>query len=191
MENRWLFLAPLILLLFAGCKKDEICDNPSLPCQTHEGKNTFGCLIDGSPFVADVNFTIGGPVAVSGSFDETNNYLLLQGKREVNSNGIERINFKSYITNEIGPNIVDVQTSSYIGFTDYDGPKCDYFQDTLNKGQVAITHLDKEKNIISGTFSMTLINPDCSAKQTMVITEGRFDFGYWNSSVITFLFDSN
>jgi len=135
-------------------------------------------LIDGVPFVASVKFTVGGPVAVSGSFDEDTNYLLIQGKRDVNESGLERINFKSYITEENGSNTFDINSSSYIGFTDYDGPKCEYYHDTLDKGQVTITHLDREKNIISGTFQMTLVNPDCTSDTTIEVTLGRFDFGY-------------
>ncbi len=64
-----------------SCNKDAPI-NTDLPPATEEGKNTFGCYIDGSPFVAKVRFTIGGPMAVSAMFDEETNYLTIQGAQE-------------------------------------------------------------------------------------------------------------
>lgn len=175
MKTKILFIVSMTFLF--SCKKDEICDEPQLPCQTHEGKNTFGCLIDGVPFIAKTSFSIGGPVALSGSFDESTNLLKIQANRENSSEHLEKVNFQVYVSN-IGTLLeMNVLIDDYDGYADYSGNKCEYYHDLGNKGSVNITFLDLEENIISGTFEMTLINPDCT-DSTMAITEGRFDFGY-------------
>jgi hypothetical protein len=170
----------IILFFFAGtaCKKNKMCDEPELPCQTHEGKNTLGCFIDGVPFVADVKFTIGGPVAVSGEFDEGTNLLIVQGTRGNNDGAIDDVRFRVYITNGVGIYPMHIISASYKGYIDYIGANCFYYHNTANPGNVEITFLDTSKNIIAGTFEMTLTNTDCAESESMVITKGRFDFGY-------------
>lgn len=168
----------LCTLPFNSCKKDEICDHPSLPCQTHEGKNTFGCLIDGQPFVAKTSFSIGGAVPLSGQYDETSNLLQVTGSREDANEHIESVKFKVYVTQGLSSYVMSVNTNNYQGYTYSNNPDaCIYYHNIDQKGSVTISYLDIEKNIISGTFTMTLINPDCS-KTIMEITQGRFDFGY-------------
>ena len=72
---------------------------------------------------------------------------------------------------------MSVNTDNYQGYVHSAGTVCTYYHNSNNKGNVNITFLDTEKNIIAGTFSMTLINPDCT-DSVMVISDGRFDFGY-------------
>jgi len=160
-----------------SCKKNKICDTKDLPCQTHEGKNTFGCYINGEPFVAKTSFSIGGAVPVSGSFDENTKLLILQGSREDASEKIESVNFFVYV-NGTGVHTMWANTANYEGYSYFNSSTCTYYHDMINKGTVNISYLDSESNIISGTFNMTLINPDCTSNQTMEITLGRFDFGY-------------
>jgi hypothetical protein len=171
---------PLLIFLFVGvaCKKDKLCDEPELPCQTHDGKNTFGCFIDGVPFIADVRFTIGGATAVSGQFDESSKLLQIQGTREDSEENLDKVSFQAYVISEASNYTMNVLIAEYVGYRDYSGQVCDYYHDLNKKGSVNITFLDTEKNIIAGTFEMTLINPDCAENQTMIITKGRFDFGY-------------
>ena len=167
-----------VLILVSSCKKDKICDTDDLPCQTHEGKNTFGCYINGKTFVANTSFSIGGATAVSGQFDESQNLLQLQGSREDSNDEIESVKFHIYIEQEVGTYTMWANTDSYKGYTySNNSAVCTYYHDMNNKGSVTITFLDTEKNIIAGTFEMTLINPDCTPS-SMVITNGRFDFGY-------------
>ena len=52
-----------------------------------------------------------------------------------------------------------------------------YYGESLNPGTIHITHLDTSLSIISGTFSVTLKNPECM-DSVMTITDGRFDFNY-------------
>ena len=50
MKNlKWLLLLPLAgILLSASCKKDRL---DQLPPATQDGRRTFGCLVNGKPFV--------------------------------------------------------------------------------------------------------------------------------------------
>jgi len=173
-----LFAFCLLAFASTSCKKDEICDHPSLPCQTHEGKNTFGCLIDGVPFVAKTSFSIGGAVPVSGSFDESTQYLIIEGSKEDPSEKIETVKIRAYVLSGVGSYSMWVTSSSAQGYTYFNNTNvCTYYHDLDNKGIINISFLDTEKNIIAGTFSVTLINPDCT-KETLTISQGRFDFGY-------------
>lgn len=163
-------------LALSSCREDKPCTDNGLPCLTHEGKNTFGCLIDGMPFVAKTSFSIGGAVPVSGSFDEATNLLIIEGAREDSQEHVDIVRFLVYVTSGINEYNIHV-VNEYDGYVDYSGVNCSFQHTPTNKGKVSITHLDVEKNIISGTFQMTLVNPDCS-KETLIISQGRFDFGY-------------
>ena len=62
------------------------------------------------------------------------------------------------------------------------GGKCRYYYreyPDFDMGQLTITYLNEEKNIISGTFYMNLVNENCDNGDTLMkITDGRFDFHY-------------
>jgi hypothetical protein len=159
-----------------SCSKDAPV-NKDLPPATEEGKNTFGCYIDGSPFVAKVRFTIGGPMAVSGIFDEETNDLKLQATRENSEDHLESIKIRATLYEGEGSYFMRASHDEVEGYVDYSGNKCTYYHDLTNLGTIVITYLNPTKNIIAGTFEMELVNPDCYYK-TLKITEGRFDFGY-------------
>ena len=168
-----LFIVASVLL---GCKKNPPV-NSDLPAATEEGKNTFGCYIDGSPFVAKVRFTIGGTAAVSGSFNEETNYLILKGVQETEPDKLEKVVIRAYVLNGEGTYIMKALSDKADGYQDFSGSKCTYYHDLSNLGTIVITYLNPTKNIIAGTFEMELVNPDCYYK-TLKITEGRFDFAY-------------
>ena len=51
----------------------------------------------------------------------------------------------------------------------------DYFTNSIQKGELTITYLDKNNQIISGTFWFDAINNDGDIVE---IREGRFDMPY-------------
>ena len=165
------------MFLSISCCKDKPVE-PQLPALTHKGNNTFGCYINGEPFIAKVDFTIAGPIAVSGSFNEETKLLKIQGTREDDNDNLDNVRFDVYVYDNTNHYDMTAETDHKVGYLDIGGTNCDYYHDTLNRGNVEITFLDEENNIISGRFEMDLINPDCSSSTTMHITEGRFDFGY-------------
>src|SRR5687767_8701577 len=111
-------LLSVILIAFTVtcCKEEEPLDDNGLPFFTTEGKNTFGCLIDGKPFVADTKFTIGGAVPVSGSFDESTKFLHINGTREDSNENLEDVRFKVYVDSDISTYTMDVNTENYMGY---------------------------------------------------------------------------
>ncbi|WP_027418124.1 hypothetical protein [Crocinitomix catalasitica] len=77
-----------LLLIFAfGCKKDppvepkDKYDPNVMPPATHTGENTFGCYINGELFVGGGGTTSWDLPALSGSFDEEDRFLKIQGTR--------------------------------------------------------------------------------------------------------------
>ncbi|MBD3638189.1 MAG: hypothetical protein HUJ25_12625 [Crocinitomicaceae bacterium] len=172
----------LLICIVPSCKEDPPVDNTcwdgQLPCATTEGKNIFGCYIDGQPFVADVDFTVGGPIAVDGNFNEDTKWLSVQGTYEDPDDNLESIYLYAYILNGIGSYFVDITGTEQHGYIDFSGQKCNYYHDPDNPGTVNISFLDTEENIISGTFGLILKNSACTSDTLMQITDGRFDILY-------------
>lgn len=178
---------PLITLLIPAifaCKKQMPNDPPeeqnvSLPELTHEGKNTFGCLLNGEPFVASVDYAFGGPTAVWAEFVEDQRYFSIQGTREFENDDLDNVSLKAFITDGEGSYEIFFTTDEYKGYTGVGGSiGCSYYHDLDNKGTVEITYLNMETNIVSGRFEMDLINPDCPSGTVLEVTEGRFDVKY-------------
>ena len=181
-------LTLLILpLLFFACKKDPPIDpeptEPVMPPLTHQGLNTFGCYIDGELFVANEGWTVWDLPSVSGSYNEVEKQLNMQGSRHINEETDEADNIKisadipdglgeyNYLYHEDGSN----------GYRNWNGGHCSYEYRSvagLDVGKLYITYLNEEENIIAGTFYINLYNPDCETDTIMKITDGRFDFRY-------------
>ena len=180
----------IYLLLFLGltisCKKtppEKPNPEPTvyMPALTHQGLNTFGCYINGEPFVAKVNSSFTGLPAVWGSFNEETQYFLAQGKKRTGVDPdirIQNVSIKTYVTDSAGVYDVYFTTDEFQGYIDIGGYNCTYYHDLMNKGTIEITFLDETNNIISGKFEMDLINPDCPLEKVMHITDGRFDINY-------------
>ncbi len=166
-----------------ACKKPQVepeNDSIELPPKTQEGKHTFGCLLDGEVFVAGYeNVNPLGSIPLIVKYNESSTYLAIQGKRRSENDAIERVSIKIYAPEGVGTYNMFFTTDEYVGYGGVgDVIGCGFYHDLDNKGNVTITHLDTIKNTVSGTFAMELINPDCSEKQTLSITDGRFDVRY-------------
>jgi hypothetical protein len=167
-----LFLAILILttccssceLLFP--KSEPKTELEKLPPITQEGKNTFGCLVNGMAF------------AVTNSYDQFAMYqkgILQFGsdfeKEEINQNLIIWLetNFKieTYWLNS------DVSNIAYY----IDGISgCTYQSFSPFSGFLKLNYVDSTNLIISGQFEFEAVSTDCL--DTIRITEGRFDMQY-------------
>jgi hypothetical protein len=168
-------LLPLLCGLWA-CRKDENCP-PDLPCATQSGENTFGCYINGVPWVAKRELGIFDPTAhpLEVSYDETgyggsnNNRLKLKGRYY----GDEF----SYIVIFVEPvrGIGDIdRLNTYLSIVEYRGPHGSYELGQYAPFNIHVAKLDTVNNIIAGRFSFTLIG----ANDTLEITDGRFDVRY-------------
>jgi hypothetical protein len=189
MKNATSILVFLILTTgLCACKKDPPPEEPTepvMPPLTHQGLNTFGCYIDGELFVANDGDDYWDIPAVSGSFDEVDKKLSLQGTRYIkNEEGeIDDVHIRGFVTEGVGSYAYSYNDEGKsVGYVNWNGGKCDYFyreRPDFDIGQLTITYLNEEKNIISGTFCMNLINENCETGDTLMkITDGRFDFRY-------------
>ena len=180
-----LFSALFLVILFACHKQPETTD--PLPLATQEGKNTFGCYINGAPWVAGIAPYVLDPTLhkIEAEYDELeygNDYgrfLSLKGHRTNDStDGFMAINLKPvHGIGEIShPDAEIFDVSALIVRTNH-GQYIDalgFKLDTLFDYKIEITYLNTEKNIISGKFYFT----GTSAEDTVNVTDGRFDIKY-------------
>ena len=184
-KPKFIFIIAIALIL--GCEKDPPIPDPIVPVMpplTHQGLNTFGCYVDGELFVANKSDNYWDIPAVSGSFNETNRRLGLQGTRYLkNENSeIEDIHVVGYVLDGAGTyDYLYNNEGKSVGYVNWNGDKCDYYYreyPDFDIGQLTITYLNEDANIIAGTFYLNLVNENCEGDTLMKITDGRFDFKY-------------
>ena len=162
--------------MISACKKSSL--PPSLTSITQEGKNTFGCLVDGKVFTPKKRFNsynnlranystidrgtfnISAPRSdgVNGElvFFRSKGLMLSEGQTyKLGGDGIKGVIFASYMKT------VNFNSTSY-------NSKDDIF------GEIIITKLTSK--IISGTFSFDAIS---SGGEKVEIREGRFDLNIY------------
>lgn len=157
------------------------CSKDRLPGLTQEGKNTFGCKINGKNWVPHGGGGFSGIEPVNGGYQATysfnttsNNVFILayNGKtniniylRSVEKAGVYPLEFNTLdVTNQRNP-------FNYGYFQAEDGSE--YLTNRECTGKVNVIKADTLNNIISGTFYFTAINKNTGEK--VKITDGRFD----------------
>ncbi len=187
-----------VLLLFASatttqCTKTSTTptDSNSLPAATQSGANTFGCLVNGKPFVGrspdrfaqnssnwyyDDNLS-GGEFHIYC----LRNFQGIGSKDDGCGFTIDSVNFRRIMIT------VKSQEQLMLGYIDHntkDGKCASFgteivFIDTTKtfyrNGRCTISRLDKKARIISGTFNCTIYENGCD---TFKITDGRFDISF-------------
>lgn len=174
----------LILLLpsflSTTCHKND--DDFGLPPATQTGANTFGCLIDGKPWVADIAPNILDPAMrkLDMSYDETlsgvfyNNTFALFARlvNDTTSLSFAVTGFKLE-----KPGLLDVALNKLsIRYRQHSPLVKTYEMNETLPYKYEITKLDTLANICSGRFEFYVISSDKS--DTLHITEGRFDKKY-------------
>ncbi|MEI6408647.1 MAG: hypothetical protein WCR52_04655 [Bacteroidota bacterium] len=186
MKHVALFFVVIAVLIFSCRKEDE---DFGLPPATQTGENTFGCLINGNPWVAKLGPDVYDATLrkITSSYDEegfgvadyfdfylTANYISLADSiydsfsfslRPIYGSGLissPNIKGEDIHYTDSQP---DIATSTYT-----------YLLDTLYPAHVNITKLDKGSNICAGSFDFRLINTN--KKDTLLISNGRFDVKY-------------
>lgn len=178
---RYSMLLPLLAALCCfACEKE---DNAwGLPPATQNGANTFGCLIDGKPWVANIAVGILDPTLrpLDMTYDETgtgefyhNNWRMAASL--VNDTTHESLvftarSFSKPVALTRQDNLIRVR----IGGSTL--PYQEYWLDTLSHYRIEILKLDTLQNICSGRFEFVAITRD--KKDTLHITQGRFDKKY-------------
>jgi hypothetical protein len=181
-----LLLALSLITFHTGCKKEKIPDDPmkvKLPPPTQEGLRTFGCLINGVPFVPTKTFSIyaeNSPLVVQYNF--STKFFLLRALRynlKKNDQWVKTRVSPGAIFDGVGSyniflvNYGLIDTSTICGDDKYVGvPYYDRLYDIIS-GRMNITRFDPELKIISGTFDYDVYSKKC--RDTVRITQGRFD----------------
>lgn len=179
-------LATLFILSFSFCNKFKKKEKTKeeLPPATQEGKNTFGCLIDGKVWLPK---NYGAPNWLGGSLDLLNfsyynkkidvsaKQITKEGNyRSINiySKNIKQLGvYKLYVNVERGTN----SNSTAYTYREANNPSESIFfiNDTVSSSLI-VTKLDTINKIISGNFrfNFTLSN------QNVEVKDGVFDLNY-------------
>ena len=205
MKKYLLIFISLLLILFS-CKKDPVSppvDNidlhkyPGLPDATQSGLNTMGCLINGKPWVADVDgfvlkesqkpvyCTYGelrpkiasyDSLLFSTLFNQSLNWREDKARYEIQNAFIIQLKpIRKVGTYELK----DMYQNKFeYWFDQIDEPIKIYEIDTAKPQYFEITKLDTIQNIISGVFDLKMKRISDS-NDTIQITNGRFDGKYW------------
>nr|WP_242691658.1 DUF6252 family protein [Pedobacter sp. SYSU D00823] len=149
----------LLIVTFAftnvQCEKSSVEKKDKLPAQTQEGKNTFGCLVDGRVWIPEASTIY--PAVFTSVVDNLVSLAAFKDKESI----VLRID------NLAKPGIYhlsDAANEFTIGGVEY----------LLKEGELIITNIDRQRRIISGRFNATGEN---GGKQ-VVLSEGRFDLAY-------------
>jgi hypothetical protein len=172
MKNLLFGLAALLPLLTTCTKPDP------LPPVTEVGAHTFGCYVDGKPFVPSRTRGVinafpplrfgfedlrgGRYFSIEASAgDGRGFFFFVRGATQV---GQYKVNF------DARPFTNDAYTPGYIQYFE---PGAGYVTTSNHVGWFTFTRCDTVRGIYSGTFELRAYDPD--SKQTVNITDGRFD----------------
>lgn len=168
----------LILLLgCSACKEGLLSPKEELPPATQEGKNTFGCLVNGEVWLPKGGITIN---KLTYDYNPTynKNYFQVRAKRYFVDNGKDvsqtlSITIEEEFVETIAYKLED-PSSSRGRYANLEIP-CVLETAPGQPGILAITKLDTVNHIIAGTFEFTVWTEDCD---TIKVTDGRFDIKY-------------
>ncbi len=158
-----IFLSHLFVLFLITSCGSLINPEPELPPITMEGKNTFGCLVNGEVWLPKGDLNNPSLIADLSS----NSEFYIQANNEVENESIQILitdccNKNVEINFDANPN----SSAAYLG-------KCTLDTDT-SAGYFEISEYSPRDFILAGTFEFT-IEDECD---TIRVTEGRFDVRY-------------
>ncbi len=172
--KKLLLFFPCIFFLLVSCQKEK------LPKLTEEGKNTFGCKINGKNWVPHGTGSFGGSYPIFGGFINNGNtiYIVAYNDRESIEFYLENVFSEGEYLLDLTtiPRPDDLHPKNYgmyiIGGSNNTIPNQSFITTALSTGKVNITNLDTTKKIVSGTFEFIGVDKNNNTKK---ITDGRFD----------------
>jgi hypothetical protein len=167
----------VLLILLSSCKNDDDSNTPTnpidqLPPATQTGENTFGCLLDGRPFLPGNGQN---PLDCVYQFVDGGYYFSLQANKEVNLNLIRLGCNTDNLQIQQGETYLLEDNSDGNAYGKYFFETNINYTDSLNLGEMTITKLDFESNIVSGTFWYDIEDTNGIVHE---IREGRFDMRF-------------
>ncbi|MFA0963247.1 hypothetical protein AB9P05_15700 [Roseivirga sp. BDSF3-8] len=141
-------------------KPEPIPPIEQLPPLTTEGKGTFGCLVNGEPFVSYY------PDALA---DYSTNDLIEVSADFRNIQASIGIGIRPYEREEMK---FDTSRATMQFNIRNDSMVCDYRAWDNIEGWIEVIEFDPFDEFISGTFEYSAVNEECD---TVRVTDGRFD----------------
>jgi len=175
-KTKLIGIACLLLCAFFlqfSCKKKQ-SDNPieNLPAATQEGKNTFGCLVNGKVFVPKKN---AGSTAIPLEFNAGTTFQIRATDFVSNQDEV-RIVVKNMIIKVGSEYILNDPINAFGVYEIFkNSSPASYKTSSSNTGMLKITRYDSANLIISGTFSFDAIN---TAGEKVEVRDGRFDIKF-------------
>ncbi|WP_277633149.1 DUF6252 family protein [Avrilella dinanensis] len=184
--HKTLLLLLSSLFLFACCKSDDDIPTPDpnipeiekLPPATQTGANTVGCLVNGMAFLPSGLLPVGGNSnPYCGYYHDSFvlSFSIIKHENNTTAHGSESIAiYSSDTVLEQGGTyyLKDLDSSQTAAYKIVLSPSITYETNNEYTGELHITKLDKDNNIISGTFWFNAINEQ---GEVVEIREGRFD----------------
>ena len=164
-----LIITGLLIALFSSCYKNELIDTTIMPEATTEGKNTFGCLVDGWLYVGGRYHNVGALIDINEQqsivfrYFETGDSIAVR----VKVGDTQYLKFSIY---GITRNVKTCELRNARFDNDYNTTGNGGNTPLDNVGTVEITQFNDSARIVSGIFYGNGSNPR--------ITEGRFDVVY-------------
>jgi hypothetical protein len=168
----------LILLLttffFFSCEdpdpyKDP--DNVKLPPITMEGKNTFGCKVNGKVWVPYQDQS--GLFTPTLEVIEDNGFYRFEARKFIKKEKIDEL--LTFSCSAIKPEHLTDYSAVFSNLTRIDSCISNEYRNNI-VGKIQILFLNESSRIISGTFDFPLLINSC--KDTISITDGRFDLKF-------------
>jgi hypothetical protein len=138
-----------------------------LPPATQEGKNTFGCLVDGKAWVTKTS------IDADAYYQEG---LLFITASVITSNSDQIITMSLFDLSLSEKEYALAEHPEIFGRLRDLKNNCEYLTSSSYTGKLIITHFDQINFIISGTFEFEAYSNDCD--KIVKITHGRFDLNY-------------
>ena len=170
MKKINVYLIIILSAFLTGCDrdKDSTTKKDVLPAITQEGKNTFGCKVNGEVWL---------PQASSNKLTSSyqNGVFIMNAIRNTDDYsegfGISQYFLQETIfnLNNYDAGVVYNKSNQVIGFHSFT-------TNAVNVGVLNIIKLDTTEGIISGTFYFDAL--DTTTNEVVHVTDGRFDVKY-------------
>lgn len=178
MKYTILCLAAALMLNSCIKKPATVDEIDKLPPKTQEGRNTFGCLINGKAFVpGDKYWGLVKPISCNyytkDEFHYIRGSLFLQGITMLGNEGMGSLAIQKMDVYSKGTYSIPYVPCSTAYRCDASFLHLDQSGDYVSQGGVLkISRLDTLQHIVSGTFDFTVKGAD---GKNYAIIEGRFD----------------
>ncbi|MFD2719415.1 DUF6252 family protein [Hymenobacter monticola] len=163
MKKQFLAALYAAALLAAACKKDA--PDAGLPAATQEGRNTFGCLVDGQAFGPKP------PTGINSSSRDPLEASIYRTDVLVSARGGGYVEFA--LRNAFRPGTYPLGETQTASYGSYIINGISHYTTATYPGTVTLTRIDTVARIAAGTFEFTAL--DYRSGKTVTVTQGRFD----------------